>query len=270
MIKYYNKGEDFLIENKELISSNPSKYQLLVGSVKKIGPISATDFCGILKTQRDTALFASEAGKFLRVFGDDSDSLMKELADSIKFFNKQLIGFMGSEINATSFIRYFGGEFKQIMTTNIREYNGIGAKESKYVKEISINDLSDYTVLLSEYYTKALKRSSIDYEKVKQVALDLIEKHYAFGIYKDGMLVSSAAIKRIDDGFACISYVVTKENYNGLGFCQQIIKHITALLTKDGKICSIFADKCNPISNHVYEKCGYLFLGDCDEYSYLG
>lgn len=76
-----------------------------------------------------------------------------------------------------------------------------------------------------------------------------------------------AAVGRVQEAGASISGVYTPPALRGRGWAAACVSALCHRLLKEGHpACLLYADKKNPISNHVYRKIGFEPLCGSDEY----
>lgn len=81
-------------------------------------------------------------------------------------------------------------------------------------------------------------------------------------------VVTMAAKTRKVPGGRCVGWVYTPDNLRGNGYSIACMKYLTQEILDEGNdVAFLFADKYNPISNHIYEKLGYEKISDFMEFS---
>jgi len=84
----------------------------------------------------------------------------------------------------------------------------------------------------------------------------------------DGHAVSIASIARQLKTGCCVSGVYTPPHERGKGYAAANVLALSkAMLEKGSRFVTLYVDKTNPISNHVYKKIGYRIL--CDAWHYI-
>lgn len=78
-----------------------------------------------------------------------------------------------------------------------------------------------------------------------------------------GEIVSMAAKNRESKNGATISLVYTPKDLRGNGYASRTVAMLPQKLLDEGKIkCNLFTDLTNPISNSIYQKIGFKFIGE--------
>jgi len=88
-----------------------------------------------------------------------------------------------------------------------------------------------------------------------------IKQHTAF-VWEDDSLVSMACCGRSTGNGIAIFSVYTPPKRRGKGFGTACTAALTEqLLNSSCQFCCLFADDANPVTNHIYQKIGYQFVG---------
>lgn len=92
-------------------------------------------------------------------------------------------------------------------------------------------------------------------------AADLIKAKRVFVWDVDGKPRAQAAVSGTAKT-ARINMVYTPPEERGHGYASAIVSHLSQLQLDDGKkMCCLYADARNPVSNSIYRKIGYEFVG---------
>ncbi|MCE9506743.1 MAG: GNAT family N-acetyltransferase [Alphaproteobacteria bacterium] len=77
----------------------------------------------------------------------------------------------------------------------------------------------------------------------------------------NGVPVAQAGISGTSTA-ARISMVYTPAEQRGRGYASAVVAHLSQMLLDQGKkMCCLYADARNPVSNSIYRKIGYEFVG---------
>lgn len=166
---------------------------------------------------------------------------------------------------------------------DIANTNGSNFKESGYlylrkcekINDIEICDLEYQSPITIDYdfgdwLIGFIKDCNLpdDVEDASANTRKMIEDGRLTCIIKDGKPVSMAAKSRPIPSGRCIAMVYTPPHLRGNGYSLACMKHLTQEILNDGyEFAFLYADKYNPISNHVYEKIGYKKVADFMEQS---
>jgi predicted GNAT family acetyltransferase len=86
-------------------------------------------------------------------------------------------------------------------------------------------------------------------------------------LWDTGRPAAMASIARPTPNGISIGLVYTPPELRGRGFASACVAALSQKLLNDGwKFCTLFTDLANPTSNDIYQRIGYLPLGDFDEY----
>ena len=125
----------------------------------------------------------------------------------------------------------------------------------------------DKTVL-TQYirgFYKDEKKKKISDVEVNQKVESYQERGY-YVLEKDNKIVSQAVIGRPLIKGKCISGVYTPKEERGKGYAYEIVYTLSKkCLCEGAEYCVLYTDAENPISNHVYEKIGYVKRVECEE-----
>lgn len=84
-----------------------------------------------------------------------------------------------------------------------------------------------------------------------------------------GKIVSMASNNRESKNAATVSLVYTPKGSRGNGHASRIVAKLSQKLLNDGKAkCNLFTDLKNPVSNSIYQKIGYKFLGESMHFNF--
>lgn len=88
-------------------------------------------------------------------------------------------------------------------------------------------------------------------------------------LWEDGRVVSIAARSRPTKSGISIIMVYTPPAERGKGYATACVSTLCRNLLADGwRFVNLFADLANPVSNHVYQKIGFQFVTDYDEFRF--
>ncbi len=94
-------------------------------------------------------------------------------------------------------------------------------------------------------------------------ANSMVEKGSLFVWENDGTPVSIAATQQRTPNYAVINRVYTPPYWRGKGYSAATVVGATKwALQNIAQHCCLYADKLNPISNHIYQKIGYKQYSD--------
>lgn len=112
--------------------------------------------------------------------------------------------------------------------------------------------------------TVGLKHSELSARELasKKTSGNFLDRVW-FWLNEENVPVSMAAIGRYTDIAAVIGHVYTPEEYRGNGYASAITATLSKKALESGKsFCYLYTDLSNPISNNIYKKIGYNYIGE--------
>lgn len=267
----YKNADDFLIENKDVMEQHSIQANLIW--VNALSKKSVEDgFFGVSIIQGESIYLAIQTTPHPMVHfsvGDDIKDMAELLAKYLSANN-----LLPEKING----------IKKTVDIFYKVANELGAdyKESRYlylyecrnVENIFIVDGKYQSPITAEFdfgpwYIGFYKDCELDdpIDKAAEKARKMVDNGSLVCFVIDGKPVTMAAKTRQIPGGRCISAVYTPNDFRGNGYSIACMKHLTQEILDEGNDTAfLYADKYNPISNHVYEKIGYKKIGDFMEY----
>lgn len=140
------------------------------------------------------------------------------------------------------------------------------AIDGEFVKATE-KDVKTITGWVADFgHDALLKAERITSEEAQKKAENFV-KTGALGVWKVGGKPVAQAAATGTDTVARVSYVYTPETERGKGYASAVVAHISQQLLSQGKkLCCLYADARNPVSNSIYRKIGYEFIGRCSHY----
>ena len=118
-------------------------------------------------------------------------------------------------------------------------------------------------------YIKNFHKDALEEEKTDEEANEKVDAYLERGYYlleKEGKIVSQAVIGRELINGKGISGVYTPKEERGKGYAYELVYKLSKKCLDEGvEYCVLYTDAENPISNHVYEKIGYVKRAECEE-----
>jgi uncharacterized protein len=98
-------------------------------------------------------------------------------------------------------------------------------------------------------------------EDAKNKAAEVVSEKRAYLWTVKGKPVAQASVSGTD-AVARINMVYTPPAHRGHGYASAVVAHLSQLQLDTGKkMCCLYADARNPVSNSIYRKIGYEFAG---------
>ena len=110
---------------------------------------------------------------------------------------------------------------------------------------------------------------SFDEKSLRANILRWITHHECFFLVEN--CVCCSLINAFDVGYDIVRLgaVFTPKNLRERGYAKSLVQQISAIKVAQGKKCVLDADLKNPISNHIYQKIGYVDVGELRDYILL-
>ena len=124
-------------------------------------------------------------------------------------------------------------------------------------------DLTTIVAWLTAFIAEALPGDPTD---PKKAAAEAIKTRSLF-VWDDGQAVSMAGWSGRTPRGVRVIFVYTPPEFRGRGYATACVAELTRRLLHEGlAYCCLYADQSNPESNRIYQKIGYLPVGDSSDY----
>lgn len=281
LVKHDNV-QDFLIKNEELLLKKESFHNLILGLAysirdKKIEPTGPLYYsildenniaiAAALRSHSDRPFIVTE------MLPTDVDLLIKDLSE-----NKiNLKAVVGEEVTAT----YFKDVWTRLNQLNFKINIHLGVYECFEVvfPKLILGELIEASIehkeILMDYMT-GFQRDCFpevvpDSEHTKTLMERFLDNKSAFLLLSpDKELVSMAANTRSTINGGTISLVYTPPHLRGKGLASSTVALLAHKIMNDGKkFANLFTDLANPTSNSIYQKIGFLKIGQNIHYDFI-
>ena len=131
---------------------------------------------------------------------------------------------------------------------------------------INANDVDydferDYRNFLEECH------AAYDPAKLRQDIDTMLKNNDLYVLTERGDVVTMGRLQRKVPGARAVGVIYTPPKYRGKGYSLCCTKQLTRRIFEDGyRSAYLYAEADNPVSNHVYEKLGYVKTDDFIEY----
>jgi len=259
MVKFYQNGKEFFLDNKSYILEDEFKNQLLYKTAIKTSEIElSSDNYNLKLTQDDKVLLASNIiNRPLVVVGDVE--LVKELVLVIK---KHKLNYQGISANyeiVAEFIKHTEDRLVFHSSLGLMEYLEKVNYSDHNVKEVT-KDKAQLVPMFRSFFLELnedLKNKNIE---------ELVEEKTSYGYYIDKEIVSFITIGNVYQSYIEIGYAYTKPECRNMGYMQSLLKHVITLIQKQGKTAVLLVDNDNKVSNHTYAKLGFKTTYSIESY----
>jgi RimJ/RimL family protein N-acetyltransferase len=123
--------------------------------------------------------------------------------------------------------------------------------------------------LLYDWYFDFYKCTgeSISFKDAKIKVNEMIKLKNVYVLKYQGEIVSMAGKSRPFLDSVTVGYVYTPPEYRYKGYATKCVELLTEHLLKTYRSCTLYTDLSNPTSNSIYQKIGYIPIGDSCVYS---
>ncbi len=272
----YEKIEEFMKDNFELILQKEWLNCLMVGNClegQKIG----IDGWLLAKVEQNenTELVMLYRKPWKLIMYSPTDNISEELykfaAQEVYKHDKNLLGVNAEAEIANKFAKYYcieaNKEYKIVHPMKILVLEKMQPRHKTNDAKFREATEEDRQVLV--HNIKAFEKEALGIEKTDEEANQKFDSYLQRGYYvleKNEKIVSQAVIGRDLIKGKSISGVYTPKEERGKGYAYNLVYNLSKKCLDEGaEYCVLYTDAENPISNHVYEKIGYVKRVECEE-----
>lgn len=277
-IKYENV-DDFIKENFELLLEKEWLNCLIVGNCLD-GQKNGTEGWLLAKIVQNNStelvILYRKPWKLIMYSPTDntSDELYKFAAEEIYKQDCNLLGVNAETEIANKFAKHYceiaRKRYKLVNPLKILVLEEMLPRKSlcdASFRETTQDDAAILTQYIKEFYEEALQEEKTD-EEINEKFRAYLQRGY-YVLERQGKIVSQAVIGRDLIKGQCISGVYTPKEERGKGYAYNLVYELSKKCLDEGaEYCVLYTDAENPISNHVYEKIGYVKRVECEELEY--
>lgn len=201
---------------------------------------------------------------------DAPETAVAALVADMAAYNAKPINLRGVAPVADAFVKAWHGATGQMLKTGMRQV----VWELREVKppakvngRLRLADADDFYLVRD--WAQGFQQEALG-EDDKEAAHLMVQQFIQFKdlyVWEDETAVSMAAKMRPTRHGIAISLVYTPPDKRGLGYASSCVAALSQLLLDEGRqFTTLFTDKVNPTSNHIYEAVGYQPLADYHEY----
>ena len=272
----YENIEDFMKENFELILEKEWLNCLMVGNCLEAQKIGIDGWLLAKITQNEKTeliILYRKPWKLIMYSPTDntSDELYRFAAEEIYKQDNNLLGVNAETGIANKFAKFYCEIAKQkyrlvkpmkiLVLEQMQELKNTCEATFRTATE---NDRKILTRYIKEFHKEALEEEKSD-EYVNEKFDAYLERGY-YVLEKDRKIVCQAVIGRELLKGKSISGVYTPKEERGKGYAYNLVYELSKKCLDEGAEYGVlYTDAGNPISNHVYEKIGYVKRVECEE-----
>jgi uncharacterized protein len=255
-----DKHESFLLEN--MLLNN-----LMLGILYRLKSDGMKKGDLLMSVEDHHQLILCMSGLYIILYANtDQESIYEEAVNYLDQHHISYPGIIGPVDNCESFKRaYFKLTNQQMnLLMNQRIYkNEKVIKVSDIEAKLLIAQIDDLSIL-SEWYYDFLKVTGEMYtiEYANQKMSEMIASKKVFMIKQNREIVSMAVSTRPFLTSVTVGCVYTPPQHRFRGYATKCVELLTEHLLKSYQYCTLYTDLSNPTSNSVYQKIGYVPIGD--------
>ena len=272
----YDNIEDFMKENFELILEKEWLNCLMVGNCLEGKQIGTQDWL-LAKVMNNSVteliLLYRKPWKLILYSptNNTSDQLFEFVAEQIYKQDSRLLGVNAETKMAHKFARFYceiaKQQYRLVNSLKILVLEKMQPKQS--VNESVFRKAKEQERLILTQYIKSFYEDALDEEISDEDADKKVNSYLERGYYvleKEGKILSQAVIGRTLIKGKSISGVYTPKEERGKGYAYELVYTLSKKCLEEGaEYCVLYTDAENPISNHIYEKIGYVKRVECEE-----
>lgn len=253
MVKNYPNGETFIKDNKEFLDKDKYMSSFFYLDAPLLKEPNKKNYA--LKVYKDNKqLLAMKVEPYYFMLYGDKDFL-DELLTYVKDNELEVNGFyapmdIGDEIVKNP-KRVLGKEFYLQIGMDFMEAKEITEPSSNEVESPTEDDAQE----LYECHINFVKDCGLTDETTMEHILRFIPRLKI--LRKDGKIVSFCGNSPDSENSLRISAVYTRPEYRGKGLARKVVNYVKNEILNEGKIATLYVDKANPISNHLYASLGF-------------
>jgi predicted GNAT family acetyltransferase len=272
-VDFQNNPRDFLAKCGAYLKQNEAEHNLILtlcyNAEQKLQRGEKVDIrFSVLSNEEGFVLAAVQTPPHNLVLSKSGQADIEKMAETLANNNFKFPGIVGpsdvASIFSNKWTQLTGQKPVEYMDQLIYTLKKVSMPEGvegelRFAKPEEAPRVAEWVAAFAkEALPKAEQKSSAEeLQKAKEmVALGRV----AFWVVK-GKPVAQAGISGTDS-VARISMVYTPPEQRGHGYASAIVAHLSQLQLDQGKkMCCLYADARNPVSNSIYRKIGYEFVG---------
>lgn len=250
MIINYDNGENFIMDNKDYLDTNPYTAVFFYIDAKLLTEVNKDNYAIKAFDGKNILLAIRVLPYYLILFGNAICA--NELFDYLEENQYTFDGIICQKSIGDVLIKDYG--YSLDIGMDFMECSEKIIPISNEVIKATVDDLDEIVNLSLDFFKECGLPDIPNKEKMKP----LIER---FSIIKDkGAIVSMATYSKDTEKSLRVSHVYTKPEYRGLGLARKIVSQLTNEIIDMGLIATLNVDINNPISYHLYTSIGYKKL----------
>lgn len=281
-IVFFENGQHFLDADIDLMLEKEAVFQLILANAmsNRETPLSAECYFGHVEEEgKPVLLFGKIAGYALTVY-QTGENIEEAVSLLVSALNER--DWFPDEYNAGSPVAdLFFDEWKKYRPHATRTLHlamdvmqmdkaadiPVAAGTARLAREEDIPLVLQWQREFAAFVEQDPGFSLTDEQKVRYAGRVRNGQVWLFET-PDGQIVSIASIARQLNNGCSVTGVYTPPRERGKGYAAANVLALSkAMLNKGNRFVTLYVDKTNPISNHVYKKIGYEIV--CDAWHYI-
>jgi predicted GNAT family acetyltransferase len=218
-------------------------------------------------------LCGAQTPKMNLVLSRSAETHFRPVTDILLQHGVDFPGIVGPSDVTASFIQAWaaggGQEPKEFMDQIIYSLHKVTMPATKEggLRAAQVSEVAQVAEWMRAFAQETLPKSEhLDEASALSRAADVIAQQRAFVWDVGGAALSLATVGGTQSA-ARIGTVYTPEKLRGRGYASALVANLSQKKLKDGAdICCLYADARNPVSNSIYRKIGYEFVGRSSHY----
>ena len=247
MIKVYENGNEFKLENKEFLDLNKYMSSLFYVNANTLTKTDTINYAIKAEDGNKKTLAIRVEPYNLLLYGD-----IECLGELLGYLYNNKYVFSGIMCNTTigdelvkshDYIQKFGMDFMEA-----KEYS---LESSKEVLKATLDDLDQVYECVNKFFKDCGLPDTMDKDR-------LATKLDNFRLIKENERIVSLATYMYDtENSFRVSHVYTRPECRGKGNARKVVNYIKNEILEMGKVATLNVDQKNPISNHLYLSLGF-------------
>ena len=267
-----NKVADFLVRCEDFIKANPALNNEILANCailslpnQKLSPVT---FISCFEGDHCVGAFLKLINLQLNIVANSSIQAISKVVDVLIEKEISIGRCFGacSEEFVQCWQRKIGDNFNLHRTliayelSTISDYDDLAGE----VRQATLNDLDIVVNWRKNFLLEVGER--YDEKQARVDVLRWITRKECFLLEDNGRPCSMINAFNVGYDLIRIGAVYTPKNLRGRGYSKSLVQQISAFKVAQGERCILDADLNNPISNHIYQKLGYVRVGELRDY----
>jgi predicted GNAT family acetyltransferase len=277
IVKTFADAGAFLEETQAFLESNEALNGLMLGLAVRLHQFAARiqipPYMATVTDDDEVVVVALMTPPHKLILASERPSphtALTQLAHNLQAGNWPVPGVLGLSTLVEPFAHIWadlqGESFKKGMQQRVFELRQVThpAYPTGQLRLAQANDVAIVTEWIQAFHEEALE--PIDWTTAREMANGRIRDQTIY-LWDNHQPVSMAAKTRPTHHGIAINLVYTPPEQRRQGYASAGVAALSQLLLDEGwQFCTLFTDLANPTSNSIYQKMGYVPVGDFNDY----